>query len=184
MTKLVLPHQSLVLVAGVPGSGKSHLLSNTKFTSRLGVFTLSADDVRGDVQEFYGFDHDDYIEECIEEAREDFFNELHEAWSASENIVVEAAYLTRHSRTEMVSWAQARNYTTHLILVTATWEECVRGVSERGRSVPLDVLSSYWSNYEMFLAQLEAGRLDAKMASAHITSRTDTFDEIIFGDVF
>lgn len=182
MASLVLPQRSLVLVGGVPGSGKSTLMSAIDFKSGLGVFKISADDVRGAVQEENGHGFNDYVEECIDVARERFFDELHEAWSAAENIVIEAAYLSAHSREEMIWWALTRNYSVHLFLVTATWRECVEGVAKRDRVVPIDVLAAYWHQYKRWLPKLQAGNLDEGLSSVHILSRTETIDEVVFGN--
>lgn len=182
MATIVLPQRSLVLVGGVPGSGKSSLLANTKFTSSMDVFKISADDVRGAVQEERGYTFHGYVEHCIEPARERFFDELHEAWSAGENIVIEAAYLTRKSRAEMIKWAEDRAYAIHMFLVTATWRECVAGVVGRNRTVPIEVLADYWREYQDWLPQLQMGKLDEGLASVHILDRNEILDEVVFAN--
>lgn len=183
MASLVLPQRSLVLVGGVPGSGKSNLLSKTLFTSSVSdVFKIAADDVRGRVQEELGYTFHGYAENCIEPARERFFDELHEAWSAGESIVIEAAYLTRKSRAEMIKWADERAYSVHMFLVTATWRECVAGVASRDRSVPIGVLAEYWHQYQDWLPQLRMGKLDEGMAAVHILDRNEILDEVIFAN--
>jgi len=182
MATLVLPQRSVVIVGGVPGSGKSSLVENTEFVSDMDVFKISADEVRGRIQEERGYAHHDYVEHCIDAAREVFFDELHEAWSAGENIVVEAAYLSEHSREEMIWWARTRNYAPHMFLVTATWKQCVAGVCKRDRTVPIDVLANYWSLFKNWLPKLTDGLLDEGLESMHIFDRDETLDQVVFAN--
>lgn len=166
------------MVGGVPGSGKSHLLSRVRTSPT--AFVLAADDVRARVQEAHGYDGDAYVEDCIEEAREEFFNELHNAFSAGESILVEAAYLTEHSRLEMIDWCNARAYTPHLIIVSATWSQCCEGNGTRNRRVPIGKLLNYWYQFTELERRLMAGQLDAGLASAVLIGRAEPYEEIVF----
>jgi predicted kinase len=179
VASIVLPRNSLIMVGGVPGSGKSHLLERVRtheFTCK-----ISADEIRGAIQARHGFDPEGYFPQFIEEARQEFFEELHHAWSAAESILVEAAYLSKHSRQEMIQWCDERNYTPHLLLVQATWEQCLAGVRARTRGVPEEKLRNYWRDYLSLEASLQAGKVDTGLASVLLVNRDDSIEEIVFG---
>lgn len=178
MAKLILQSRSLVMVGGMPGSGKSHLLSRVRAEPH--ALKLSADDLRADVQAERGFSRDDYIEECIEEARDRFFIELHEGFSAGESILIEAAFLRAEARREMIDWCYARNYAAHLILVTTTWPQCLQGNEGRPREVPFTKMCDYWQAYETLLEQIRLGKLDNGLASALLLGRSESLEEIVF----
>lgn len=178
--KLYYPPKSVVLVGGVPGSGKSTLLEQVVLRPS-GVRVISADDVRGVVQERHGLPYDDFSKAHIDEARGDFFNHLAIASGWSRNILCEAAYLSEKSQSEMVQWGQQHGYSVHLLVVGASLEECLVGVLERSRPVPADVVRNYYTDFIYLQARLNARKIPRGLQSATIIDRVERVERITFG---
>lgn len=178
MSAHFFPNPSVVLVGGVPGSGKSYLLDHVK-TSR-GTFVTSADHVRGKVQEAHGFSYDDYREDLIPEAREVFFTALDGAVDRGENIINEGTYLTEHSIAEMVAFAQKNSYSCSLLLVKASIGQCLGGVTRRERSMGLTDVLKYWRRFRRLEQQLLDGGLMRGLSGATIITRETPVEGLYF----
>lgn len=173
--KLLYQHPAIVLVGGVPGSGKSRLLEQI---NEPGAAIIAADEVRGDIQEAHGLSRHAYVESLIPEARNEFFNLLDDATLEEKSIFVEAAYLSPHSRGEMTDWAFEHGYDAHLILVHAPFNECMRGVAQRKRTVPPKVVRRYYEAWLKTEKEIAQGGLERGLKSIVLVGREDEVEEL------
>lgn len=162
-----LPVGSLVMLAGVPGSGKSTLSARCAPDVRL----LEADRYRGAVQVERGLPEHAYHPECVPEARTRFLADLHTHLSAGDSTIVEAALLSDRSRQELIDLGAEYGRPVHLVLVHATWEQCLEGVQCRSRSVPVERLKEFWALWENLEARLRADDALPGVSEIHIIDR-------------
>lgn len=174
---------SIIMLGGVPGVGKSTLLDNIELDFKR-TEIVSADDCRGRVQVMHDEPYHAYVEERIPEAREDFFKALAYAEAFRKNVICEAAYLTAHSREEIIRWAQHNHYDVHLIVLYTSLEAIREAQNSRERRVPEDVLLRHWENWERLSGELDDSVLDSGLSTAIMLDRTevDCLDSIRFNE--
>jgi predicted kinase len=143
---------SLVLIAGVPGAGKTTLIERAIPDN---AFLLSADAYRGRQQVLAGYPWDAYIKDAIPEARRKFMNDLRVLLDHRVTTFCDASYLTEHSQRDMYEYAAWFGIPTYLLVVTATLQECLSGVSNRERTVPRDKVASFYDSYLYMRDQIE-----------------------------
>lgn len=140
-----MPRRSILMVGGVPGSGKSSFIDRAIAPD---VTIISADDCRGAVQESAGISKSAYAEECIPLARKLFLRLLNDALVGDQSIVVDAAYLTDHSRNEIAAWALAAEYNTACVFIRASLMEIHEGNTSRARTVDPEAMSKFIQDWE------------------------------------
>lgn len=174
---------SIIMLGGVPGVGKSTLLDHIDLDPQQAEI-VSADECRGRVQMMHDEPYHAYVEERIPEARDDFFRALDSASENEKNIVCEAAYLTHHSRNEIIRWAQQNQYEVHLIVLYTSLEAIREAQNSRERRVPEEILLRHWENWERLADELDDSVLDDGLSTAIMLDRTevDCLDSIRFNE--
>lgn len=167
--KLRFPARSMVMVAGVPGAGKSALLRGADLR---GTRLLEADVYRGAVQERRGLDRDAFVADCVADARTLFFADLNAALAAGQDVVVDAALVRSRARAELCALAQETGHSAHVVFVDATWEQCLTGVRSRARTVEREQLAAYWRTWSALRGRMaEGGWPEPELASVTVIDR-------------
>jgi predicted kinase len=162
---------ALLMVAGVPGSGKSTMLSGCDLA---GAALLEADAYRGRVQRQHGIDEHAFDQGSIPQARQLFLSDLHDHLAGGRDVIVDAALVRPHGRQELAELAVRYGHQLHMICVDATFEECVAGVNGRARAWEgtVDLLAGYHQAWTDARSQLrDGGWLEPQIQSITVVAR-------------
>lgn len=162
------PRPVMVMVAGVPGAGKTTLMRRALPGN---AFLMSADDYRGRVQWERGQAWEGYDPMAIPMARANFIRDANILASHKVNLFLDASYLTAHSQREMCEIALANGLYPELILVTATLSECLEGVENRDRTVPKELVEKFYGEFLHLQEALERHTWHVPLKSVLVISR-------------